>query len=159
MAVRDLIGKRGESIVITRLMDFCGKRFPYFDPHALGEKCPTFDFLVELVNAGRTAPYFRVQTKATKQGSRSGGLQLKVSLTRRDAQRMMACPIPTYLIGVDEPAETAHIVSIHGNLKGSVSSIPTRYPLNCENLERLWNEVKTFWQALDPSARPSVFAL
>ena len=95
MAVRDLIGKRGESIVITRLMNFCGKRFPYFDPHPLGEKCPTFDFLVELVNAGRTAPYFLVQTKATKQGSTGRGLHLKVGLSRPDVERMIAGTLAT----------------------------------------------------------------
>ena len=48
MATRDLIGKRGEAIVTARLMDFCGNPDPYFDVHPLGEKCPTFDYLVEL---------------------------------------------------------------------------------------------------------------
>ena len=159
MAVRDLIGKRGESIVVTRLMDFCGRRFPYFDPHPLGEKCPTVDFLVELVDAGRSAPYFLVQAKATQRSSTGGELPLKVRLGRPDVQRMIGCPIPTYLIGVDEQAEAAYIVSIHGNVKGSISSIPTRYPLNCQNLQSLWDEVRTFWQTLDPSARTSIFAL
>ena len=46
MATRDLIGKRGEAIVTARLMDFCGNLNPYFDVHPLGEKCPTFDYLV-----------------------------------------------------------------------------------------------------------------
>jgi hypothetical protein len=46
MSARDLIGKRGEAIVTARLMDFCGNPEPYFDVHPLGEKCPTFDYLV-----------------------------------------------------------------------------------------------------------------
>ena len=70
MAAHDLIGKRGESIVIARLMDPCGNPEPYFDPHPLGEKCPTYDFLVELVNAGDSVPYFFVQVKATRGVSR-----------------------------------------------------------------------------------------
>ena len=48
MIARDLIGKRGEAIVSERLLDFCGNPLPYFDPHPLGEKCPTFDYLVEV---------------------------------------------------------------------------------------------------------------
>jgi len=30
MAVRDLIGKRGEAIVTARLMDFCGNPDPWY---------------------------------------------------------------------------------------------------------------------------------
>jgi len=56
MATRDLIGKRGEAIATARLMDFCGNPEPYFDVHPLGEKCPTFDYLVELVNVGDSVP-------------------------------------------------------------------------------------------------------
>jgi len=159
MALGDLIGKRGESIVSMRLMDFCGNRVPYFDAHPLGEKCPTFDYLVELLNAGRSAPYFLAQVKATKKGYTKGKLDLQVQLKRADVQRMVRCPIPTYLIGVDEPAAMAYIVSVHGKLKGPISSIPTAYPLNCGNLKKLWEEVKAFWQSLDFSARTSVFAL
>ncbi|GEM_PF-641860 len=50
MAARDLIGKRGEAMVTARLTDFCGNPYPYFDVHPLGEKCPTFDYLVELID-------------------------------------------------------------------------------------------------------------
>ena len=46
---RDYIGKRGEAIATAALLDFCGNPEPYFDPHFLGEKCPTYDFLVELL--------------------------------------------------------------------------------------------------------------
>jgi hypothetical protein len=47
MAARDRTGKRGEAIATARLMGFCGNHDPYFDVHPLGEKCPTFDHLVE----------------------------------------------------------------------------------------------------------------
>ena len=56
MIAKDLIGKRGETIAREHLLDFCGNPSPYFDPHPLGEKCPTFDFLVELVGAGTSTP-------------------------------------------------------------------------------------------------------
>ena len=69
MTVRDLIGKRGEAIVCAGLTDFCGRHLPYFDPHPLGEKCPTFDFLVELLGCRfLTRRSFFAQVKATKLG-------------------------------------------------------------------------------------------
>src|SRR5262245_16650122 len=110
MSARDLIGKRGESIASARLFDFCGNSLPYFDPHPLGEKCPTYDYFVELVNAGKSPPYFLAQVKATKQGLTKGMADLKVAVRAADVEKMIRCPIPTYLIGVDEPAEMAYIV-------------------------------------------------
>jgi len=41
MQARDLAGKRGEFIASERLLDFCGRRIPYFDPYLLGEKFRT----------------------------------------------------------------------------------------------------------------------
>ena len=39
---------------------------PYFWPRYLGEKGQTFDFLVELVDAGEKTPFFFVQVKTTR---------------------------------------------------------------------------------------------
>jgi hypothetical protein len=68
MTAQDLIGKRDEAIATGRLMDFCGNPYPYFDVHPSGEKCPTFDCLVELVHAGSSVPYFLAQVKSTQKG-------------------------------------------------------------------------------------------
>jgi hypothetical protein len=74
---------------------------------------------------------------------------------------MLVCPIPTYLIGVDEKAEVAYIVSIHGKITGGISSIPTAYPLDRGNLKRLRDEVRTYWKTLAVSSKSktSAFAL
>ncbi len=157
MSARNHIGKRGESIVTARLMDFCGNPEPYFDLHPLGEKCPTFDFLVELVGPEESVPYFFVQVKATKMGYGKMGRHLPVQVKKEDVRRMVLCPVPTYLIGVDEPKDKAYIVSIHGNLKSPITSIPTKYPLNHKNLRILWDEVRAYWQKLDYSAKTSIF--
>src|SRR5438132_12404809 len=101
MASRDLIGKRGEAIAIARLMDFCGNPDGYFHVHPLGEKCPTFDYLVELVNAGDSVPYFLAQVKSTQKGLTKKGGRLFVQVDEEDVRRMVQCPFPTYLIGVD----------------------------------------------------------
>lgn len=157
MAARDLIGKRGESIVMTRLLDFCGNPVPYFDPHPLGEKCPTYDYLVELVNATESAPYFFVQVKATKKPLTAKRRRLAVQVSVEDVQRMVECPVPTYLVGVDEPAGEAYIVSVHGSLSGAIGSMPAKFPLNPANLKQLWDEVKQYWERLDPKVRSSAF--
>ena len=124
---RDYIGKRGEAIATASLLDFCGNPEPYFDPYFLGEKCPTYDFLVELLGAGASSPYFLAQVKSTRQGFTKKTLDLKVALKAADVQKMIRCPIPTYLIGIDEPNARSYIVSIHGKLTGSRQFLsPTR---------------------------------
>src|SRR5438552_957411 len=100
MAYRDLMGKRGEAIATARLMDFCGNREPYFDVHPLGEKCPTFDYLVELVNAGDSVPYFLAQVKSTRKGFSKNRHRLLVQVDAGDVRRMVQCPFPTYVIGI-----------------------------------------------------------
>jgi hypothetical protein len=157
MATRDLIGKRGESIVATSLMDFCGNPDPYFDLHSLGEKCPTYDYLVELVNADDSVPYFFVQVKATQKGFTKKQRRLVVQVDASDVRRMVRCPVPTYLVGVDEPTGQACVVSVHGSMVGPIASMPSTHPLNRKNLKTLWDEVTAYWRKLDPSAKTSVF--
>lgn len=157
MAARDLVGKRGEAIVTARLMDFCGNLDPYFDVHPLGEKCPTFDYLVELVNAGDSVPYFLAQVKATRRGFTEKRRRLSVRVDREDVRRMVQCPIPTYLIGVNEPRDRAYVVSVHGSMSGPITSMPASYPLTPRNLRRLWEEVTAHWKHLDAAAKTSAF--
>jgi hypothetical protein len=157
MASRDLIGKRGEAIVTARLMDFCGNPDPYFDVHPLGEKCPTFDFLVEVVKAGDSVPYFLAQVKSTRKGFTQNRRRLLVQVDADDVRRMVRCPIPTYLLGVDEPNDRVYVASVHGSLRGAIPSMPSRYPLTRRNLRRLWEEVTAHWEGLDARAKVSVF--
>jgi hypothetical protein len=97
MHARDLAGKRGEFIASERLLDFCGRAIPYFDPHPLGEKFPTYDLLVELTGRHSSKPYFLAQVKSTRSGGKKGKADLKVQLNARDVRFMVRCPIPTYL--------------------------------------------------------------
>ncbi|HLN32220.1 MAG TPA: hypothetical protein VK395_31115 [Gemmataceae bacterium] len=156
---KDYIGKRGEFVIGEKLIDFCGRPLPFFDPHPLGEKCGIFDFLVELVTNDKTPPYFLVSAKATKKGMTKKSLELKVGVKARNVQAMVRCPVPAYLIGVDEPAAEAYIVSMHGNLKGAISSIPTTYPLDAATLTDLWTEVRSYWKTLDHKLKNSKFQM
>jgi hypothetical protein len=157
MAARDLIGKRGEAIAVARLTDFCGSTEPYFDVHPLGEKCPTFDYLVELLNAGESVPYFLVQVKSTKQRYTRRKRRLVVHVDDEDVRRMVQCPLPTYVVGVHEPTEQAYVVSVHGRLRGAIRSLPCTYPLTRANLRILWEEVTVHWRKLDAAAKVSAF--
>ena len=86
---------------------------------------------------------------------------LKVGVSSQDVRFMIRCPIPTYLIGVDEKAEVAYIVSIHGALEGAIASIPTTFPLDAGNLKARYDEVLGYWRKLARSWREntSVFVL
>lgn len=145
MDARDQIGKRGEYIACLRLMDFCGNPRAYFNPYMLGEKCPVFDLLVELEGTGDSAAYFLAQVKATAKGSGQRSANLRVEVTGDHVEKMVRSPFPTYLIGIDEPAERAYVVSIHGTMTGPIHSMPRRYLLTAENLKALWEEVLGFW--------------
>lgn len=157
MTARDWIGKRGEAIVTTQLMDFCGNSDPYFDVRPLGEKCPTFDYLVELINAGDSVPYFLAQVKATRKGFTKKERRLLVQVEEEDVGRMVRCPFPTYLIGVDEPNDRAYVVAVQGSISGPIASMPSRYPLTPRNFHRLWEEVTAHWKKLDAAAKTSAF--
>jgi hypothetical protein len=161
MHARDLSGKRGESIALTRLLDFCGREEPYFNAHFLGEKFPTYDLLVELTGRHASKPYFLAQVKSTRSGGNKTMASLKVQLKAQDVRYMVSCPIPTYLIAVDEKAEVAYTLSVHGKLRGSISSIPKKFPLDCGNLRILHDEVATYWKslALSSGSKTSVFTL
>jgi hypothetical protein len=83
---------------------------------------------------------------------------LKVQLKAKDVRAMLVCPIPTYLIGVDERAELAYIVSIHGRIVGGISSIPMLYPLDRGILRILRDEVRAYWKTLATSSKSKMSA-
>jgi hypothetical protein len=139
-------------------MDFCGNLDPYFDVHPLGEKCPTFDYLVELINAGDSVPHFLTQVKSTQKEFTKKERRLLVQVDEEDVRRMVQCPFPTYLIGVDEPNDRAYVVSVCGSMRGPIASMPSKYPLTPRNLHRLWEEVTVHWKKLDAATKTSAFA-
>jgi hypothetical protein len=126
-----------------------GRTSPYFRPRFLGDKFPTFDYLVELV--GSESHFFFAQVKATRSGyrGRAGRRALRVNVTRDDAVRMAASPIPAYVVGIDEPQHLGYLLSMNEARRTGLGSLPTRHPIDCTNLERLWNEVRGFWTNKD----------
>jgi hypothetical protein len=162
MGTSDYIGGRGEAIAFARLARVCrtDADLPYFWPHYLGEKCETFDFLVELVDAGERTPFFFVQVKTThKELTKSQTPpRLRIEVSERDVRRMVAYPAPTYVVGVHAEEERAFIVSVHGGMTEAIPSITTAHELTCETLRRLWEEVRAFWEGREMSRSGSSFA-
>ena len=161
MGITDFIGGRGEGIAFARLTKLCraGSDFPYFWPHFLGEKCETFDFLVELVDAGAMTPFFFVQVKtARKEFHRSQQPpRLPVTVLERDVRRMVAYPAPTYVVGVHEVEERAFVIAVHGGMSETITSLTTAHELTADTLLRLWDEVREFWRVRQMAQSTSSF--
>lgn len=160
MATGDDIGGRGEAIFYVRMTEFCGRKRPLFRPYYLGEKAATHDYLVELLGAGRKTSYFFAQVKATRRGYAHQGTppRLKVAVPRKDVARMALYPAPTYVVGIDERREVGYIVSVCEDDRGPISGLPTHFPLNCDNLRLLWDEVRAYWARRGKGMKRSVFS-
>src|SRR5437868_6411430 len=138
MGITDFIGGRAEAIAFARLVRICRTtpKLPYFWPHYLGEKCETFDFLVELVDAGEMTPFFFVQVKTTRKPftKTPTPTRLRVEVSEKDVRRMVAYPAPTYVVAVHEDEERAFIISVHGAMSAAIASVTTAHELTCETL-------------------------
>jgi hypothetical protein len=142
----DDIGDRGQWLFCLLMTQICpGRSEPYFRPCFLGDGFPTFDYLVELV--GSKTYFFFVQVKSTRQGYRAGSGQrrLRVNVDREDVQRMVASPIPAYVVGIDEPQGVGYLLSVNEPRRAGLGGLPARHQLDCGNLQRLWQEVQDFW--------------
>ena len=159
MGINDYIGGRSEAIASMRLSATCrpNSKLPYFWPHFLGEKAQTFDFLVELVDAGDKTPFFFVQVKGTRQGYTKRENRLDVVVSANDILHMVSFPAPTYVVGVHEREERAFVISVHGTMDEAISSITTGHELTPDTLQRLWDEVRGFWHGRDMSRQTSHF--
>jgi hypothetical protein len=155
----DDVGERGQWLFCLLMTQICpGRKEPYFRPALLGDKYPTFDSLVELV--GSEAPYFfLVQVKATRQGYRQGKgtKHLRVNVDRADVQRMVASPIPAYVVGIDIPQGVGYLLSMNAPRKAGLGGLPARHLLDRGNLLRLWQEVRDFWAGRKKVTAPSHF--
>jgi Domain of unknown function (DUF4365) len=161
MGITDFLGGRGEAIAFARLTKICrmDADLPYFWPHFLGEKCETFDFLVELIDAGDKTPFFFVQVKTTRKEFTKTHTppRLRVEVSANDIRRMVAYPAPNYVVGVHEDEERAFIVSVHGAMSKAIPSITTAHELTSDTLRRLWDEVREFWRAREMAQEVSSF--
>ncbi len=121
-------------------------------PRHLGDKARTFDFLVELVDADEKLYFFFVQVKATRKDftKTQDPPRLRVEVSKEDVRRMVACPVPTYVVGVQEvDTQRAFLIAVHGKMSGAIPSITTAHELTPDTLHKLWEEVREFWRDRD----------
>jgi hypothetical protein len=94
-------------------------------------------------------PFFFVQVKTTRQGYTQRNHRLKIQVVSEDIQRLIAYPAPTYVVGIDERNETGYISAILERHARRIASLSTAFPLDQAALDRLWQEVYTFWSNRD----------
>lgn len=119
-----------------------------FNPLLIGGKWPTMDVYAELTSDPGRFCFFQVKTTLKGCNSR-GNLQIKIPKIK--LERLARYHAPSYLVGIDlklsDPFHSkAYIAAIKGGFTTGMSSIPTLYELNEENLIGLKNEVVRFWE-------------
>jgi hypothetical protein len=140
---REDIGELGQDLFKLLFTNLCGRVDPFFRPRFLGDKYPTFDFIVEVVD--RPEVFFFVQVKGTTLGYTVEERRLRVQVDQEDIDRMMACPAPSYAVGVDVTAVGVGFLLSVNEPRQNVASLTTQFPINCGLLEHLRDEVVEFW--------------
>ena len=148
------MGERGQAIFRVVMTELNGRNEPYFCPWFLGDKFPTFDYLLQLVD--HPGYYFFVQVKTTTQGMTTSSAKLKVQVSRTDADRMVAWQAPSYIVGIDEPSKTGYLLSVNEQ-RDHVPSLITTHKIDGEVLSRLASEVHRYWASRDMVLRNSQF--
>lgn len=139
---REDVGERAQWISNLLLTELCGRSNPYFRPRFLGDKYPTFDNIVELVD--HPSCFFFVQVKGTSQGYSARKSRLKVKVSKEDIDRMVAVKVPTYVIGVDTVKKVGFLVSVN-EPRGKIQTLTTAFEIDCKLLRELKDEVVKFW--------------
>jgi hypothetical protein len=119
VGINDIIGGRGQAIAATRLTRICrDDDVPYFWPQFLGDKCPLFDFLVELLGTADLPPFFFVQVKTSRKALTRKDGRLRIDVDAPDVRKMSSYLAPAYVVGVYEPDERAFVISVQAGCTG-----------------------------------------
>jgi len=120
---------------------------PYFYPQFLGDKHPSVDYLVSVLDGKHISAYCFAQIKTTKSGyvvRKNGKKYLNVTAKKEDLDALSVFPGPTYLFGIDEQTERVYFIAITGSQPG-FSAMPTDNELTCASLHELWDEIRQYW--------------
>ena len=152
---REDIGERGEWLFSLLMTDLCGRDDPFFRPRFLGGKYPTFDYIVEVVD--QPSYFFFVQVKGTTLGYTVEEHRLRVQVTQDDIDRMVACPAPSYVVGIDVNAIGVGFLLSVNEPRDNLASLTTRFKIDCGVLEQLRDEVMAFWSSRNMTLTGSRF--
>ena len=70
-------------------------------------------------------------------------------MTQNDIDRMVACPVPTYVVGIDVNTIGVGFLLAENEPRDNVASLTTRFRIDCVALEQLRDEVIEFWSSRD----------
>jgi hypothetical protein len=152
---REDIGERGQWLFSLLMTDLCGRDDSFFRPRFLGDKYPTFDYIVEVVD--QPSYFFFVQVKGTTLGYTAEGHRLRVQVMQDDIDRMVACPAPTYVVGIDVNAIGVGFLLSVNEPRDNVASQTTQFRIDCGVLEQLRDEVIDFWSSRNMNLTGSRF--
>ena len=156
--LRDVTGFRVEKIVELCLTDYQAFPKPLFRPGFLGDKWPAIDFYVELTTVRGKRPYFFGQVKATTSSLAKQSRNLSISTKKKDIERLLRIPGPTYIFGVHEPSKRVFVRSVHAGIPvKAITQIPLMYELTSLNLQKLHDEVRKYWSTINHKPISSVF--
>jgi hypothetical protein len=156
--LRDVTGFRGEKILELCLTDYQNFPQPLFRPGFLGDKWPAIDYYVELTSVRGKRLYFFAQVKSTTSALTAQSTQLSISTKRKDIERLLRIPGPTYILGVHEPTKRVFVRSVHtGTVARAITRIPLAYELTSVNLQALHDEVRRYWQMNAHKPTSSIF--
>lgn len=140
------IGSRGESIfgmLISRYVDPYGS---LFKPVFLGDKYPTVDFHIDLLNYTDKKGFFFASIKTTTQGYSADKTKLKIHVSKEELRELSKFPIPVYLFGIDAMEEKGYFICANDiNTNSNLNGLPHKYPIDKPHVIALWEEVKQFW--------------
>jgi hypothetical protein len=105
----------------------------------------------------RPAYFFIVQVKGTTLGHTVEEHRLRVQVTQDDIDRMVACPAPTCVVGMDVNAIGVGFLLSVNEPRDNVASLTTRFRIDRGVLEQLRDEVIGFWSSRNMTLTGSRF--
>src|SRR5690349_22477887 len=106
----NIIGKRGESIFSTLISRYVDPVGFLLDPTFLGDKFPTVDFYVHLLNYSHKKAFFFASVKTTTLGYNADNTKLKITVEKEELAELIKYQLPVYLFGIDENRETGYFI-------------------------------------------------
>jgi hypothetical protein len=105
----------------------------------------TFDYIIELVD--HPAHYFFVQVKGTTKGYTKNPVRLILQVNQNDIDRMVRCPAPTYVAGIDVTTrDLGYLLSVN-EPRAHIASLTTKFKIDRDVLRELHDEVHMYWSS------------
>jgi hypothetical protein len=152
----DQIGRLSELVAARDLSWPVRGRYkrPLFRATPLGDKYPTVDFLVDILDRkDASRGFFFAQVKGTASATPTQA-RLPVEVKADRYNLLVRLPAPTFLIGVDVVAEKSYLVATPRARQIKVSSISKDYCLRDDAVKiGLYTEIIEFWRLNRPLLR------